>query len=128
MYGRVDNSLACLLAKNPRVEALPKYCLRNLANAQIWYKDEDGLLEVVVASAYLPHESNFCLTAEVIVCFLKPVSFLIMMLKECKITPVAPNIGATLLQYYFVIFPIFANIPSTLLYMDAMWEQCCCNP
>ena len=43
-------------------------------------------------------------------------------------TPIAPNIGAILLQYCFGIFPIFANAPSTLLYMDAIMEQCCCNP
>ena len=50
-------------------------------------------------------------------------------LKERQnITPIAHNIEAILLQYCFGIFPIFANVPSTLLYMNAIMEQCCCSP
>ena len=65
--GRVDNSRACLLVKGLRVEAIPKYCLRDLATAKFWYKDDKGgMREVVVASAYFPYESNLCPTAEVI--------------------------------------------------------------
>ena len=37
--GRVGNSRACLLVKGLRKEALPKYCLRDLATAKFWYKD-----------------------------------------------------------------------------------------
>ena len=34
--------------------------------------------------------------------------------REMAVPPIARNIGATLFQYCFVIFPISANIPSTL--------------
>ena len=54
------------MVKGLRVEALPKYCLRDLATAKFWYKDEkDGMREVIVASAYFPYESNLCPAAEV---------------------------------------------------------------
>ena len=47
------------MVKRLRVEAIPKYCLRDLATAKFWYKDDKGdMREVVVASAYFPYESN----------------------------------------------------------------------
>ena len=33
----MDNSRACLLVKGLRVEAIPKYCLRDLATAKFWW-------------------------------------------------------------------------------------------
>ena len=65
--GRGHNSRACLLVKGLRVEAIPKYCVRDLATAKFWYKDDKGgMREVVVALVYFPYESNLCPTAEVI--------------------------------------------------------------
>ena len=44
IYGRVANSRVCLLVKGLRMEALCKYCLRDLATAKFRYKDEkDGM-------------------------------------------------------------------------------------
>ena len=58
--GRVHNSRACLLVKGLTVKALPKDCLHDQVTAKFWYKDKKGAMrEVVVASAYLPYESNF---------------------------------------------------------------------
>ena len=55
------------MVKGLRVKAIPKYCLRDLATAKFWYKDDKGgMREVVVASAYFPYESNLCPTAEAI--------------------------------------------------------------
>ena len=55
------------MTKDLRVEALPKYCLRDLKTVKIWYKAEKGgVREVVVALAFLPYDSKFCPTAQVI--------------------------------------------------------------